>query len=62
MGLDTDYLNADPLYLRARQLGNRHDRAPFEITGGTGWHPMVKVAICVGLVTGCVIGIFFSKL
>ena len=64
MGLDTDYLNADPLYIRARRMGNRHDRPPFEVVGGSGWHPLVTVAVwLVVILSGIIVaGIFASKL
>ena len=64
MGLDTDYLNADPLYLRARRMGNRHDRPPFEIVGGSGWHPLVIVSIWLVVIMSCLLGaaIFASTL
>jgi len=62
MGLDKDYLNADPLYRRARAHGNRHDHSPFEVVGGGGWHPLVTVAVWATVFLGGVVGfVLFSS-
>jgi len=64
MGLDADYLNADPLYRRARQLGNRHTRPSFEIQPGGRVHPLFTVAIWAVIILGIGAGavIYSSKL
>ena len=64
MGISTDYLNADPLYRRARQLGNRHDRPSLEIQPGGRIHPLVTVAIWAVIVlsTGIGAAMYASKL